>query len=370
MKVPLFKVHMPDAVFAPLRETLQSGWIASGLQVAEFERLLSDVLAAPRILAVSDCSGAITLALFLAGVRPNDEVIVSPMSCLSTTTPIANLFANPVWCDVDPLTGMLDPARIDEAVSPRTRAILVYHWSGDPADLSALSAAARSHSIKLVADASEAFGATYRGKPLGHGPADFTVYSFGAVRHLTTGEGAALVISDGSDYEAGKWLRRYGIHQPTMRLPNGDLNPAMDIAVAGFNFPMNDIAASIGIAQLPHAARIVARHRVNGRYYDEQFAEVPGVIRLRRDPQVESAFWTYSLRVERRGELMRKLHEQEISCQRLHLRNDRYACFSGARATALPGVEVFDRDNLSIPCGWWVSDEDRERIAGCIRSGW
>ena len=370
MKVPLLKVHMPEAVFAPLRDTLRSGWIASGTKVAEFERLLADILATPQLLAMSDCSGAITLALFLAGVRPNDEVIVSPMSCLSTTMPIANLFANPVWCDVDPLSGMLDPARIDEAVSPRTRAILVYHWSGNPADLAALYASARSHSIKLVADASEAFGATYRGKPLGHGLADFTIYSFGAVRHLTTGEGAALVTSDPRDYETGKWLRRYGIDQPTMRLPDGDLNPAMDIAVAGFNFPMNDIAASIGIAQLPHAARIVARHRENGRFYDEQFAGIPGLTRLRRDPQAQSAFWTYSLRVEHRGELMRKLHENGIGCQRLHLRNDRYGCFSGARATVLSGVDVFDQENLSVPCGWWVSDEDRERIARCIRSGW
>jgi len=231
---------------------------------------------------MSDVSGALTLALFMAGVRPDDEVIVSPMVCLATSMPIANLFARPLWCDVDPATGMLDPQRIGDLVTPRTRAILAYHWSGDVADLEALQAAARAHGLKLIEDASEAFGAEYRGAKLGRHGSDFCIYSFSAVRQITAGEGAALFCASSGDYADARRLRRYGIHQPSFRLPSGDLNPESDIAVPGFNFGMNNIAASIGLAQIPHVENLVARQRANGRYYDSALAGVGGLTLLDR----------------------------------------------------------------------------------------
>lgn len=370
MNIPLFKVHMPRTVIEPLKATLESGVIAQGDKVVQFERWLGERLGTPRVLALSDCSAAMTLALCLAGVRPGDEVIVSPMICVASTMPIANLFARPAWCDVDPLTGMPRPEHVEEAISARTRALIIYHWSGDPADLAPVHALAKARGIKLIADASEAFGASYRGEPLGRSWCDFTVYSFGPVRHVTTGEGGALVSADEGDHERGKWLRKYGIHQPSFRLGNGDLNPESDIPVAGYFFPMNNIAATIGLEQAGHADRIVARHGENGRFYDDALARVPGLTLLARDAKSRSAYWTYSLRAERRAELQRKLHEGDIGSQRLHLRNDRYGCFAASGRGEFGGVTLFDRENLAIPCGWWVSDEDRERVASAIRSGW
>ena len=170
ISIPLFKVHMPAGAGAALAATLASGQLAHGARVAEFERSLTAYTGNPLVSALSEVSGALTLALFMAGVRPEDEVIVSPMVCLATSMPIANLFARPLWCDVDPATGMLDPARIRELVTPRTRAILAYHWSGDVADLEALQTAARAHGLKLIEDASEASGAEYRGEKLGRDP--------------------------------------------------------------------------------------------------------------------------------------------------------------------------------------------------------
>ena len=371
MQVPLFRTHIPPRVEVLIGETLRSGYIAQGTKVAEFETRLGAFLGAPQICSASESSAAITLALYAAGVRPGDEVIVSPMSCLATTMPIANLFARPVWCDIDPATGMLDPARAAAFVTERTRALLAYHWSGNVADLKALREFTRAHGIKLIADASEAFGAEHAGRRLGAPEADYTIYSFAAVRHITSGEGAAIVVADAEDFERTKRLRRYGIDPASFRLANGDLNPASDIAVAGFNYAMNNIDATLAIAQLEHAEPIIDRYRNNGRYYGAELAGVPGLSLLRETAQTTSAYWTYSLRVERRADLMRKLHEQGIGCQRLHLRNDRYTCFAASRrAEPLPGVDAFDLDNLSIPCGWWVTDEQRAGIVECIRSGW
>src|SRR5512142_1913235 len=117
---------MPAGAAAALDATLASGYIAQGAQVAQFERTLAAYTGNPQVCAMSDASGALTLALFMAGVRPEDEVIVSPMACLATCMPIANLFARPVWCDVDPATGMLDPEHIADLVTERTRAVLAY----------------------------------------------------------------------------------------------------------------------------------------------------------------------------------------------------------------------------------------------------
>lgn len=367
--VPLFKVHLPAACNDALARTLASGYIAQGAQVTEFETGLGRLLGTSRLCAVSDASAGLTLALFLAGVRPGDEVILSPLTCLATSMPVANLFAKPVWCDIDPATGMPDASHIRRRVTERTRAIIVYCWSGNPVDIVSLKPATAG--VKVIVDASEALGAELGGRSLACAAADYTVYSFSATRHITTGEGGALVAATREDLELAIRARRYGIHQPTFRLPDGDLNPDSDIAVPGFNFVMNNIAATLGIAQLEHATSLIGRYRDNGQYFDRALANIPGITLLRRRNDSIPAYWTYSLRAERRAGLMRKLHANGIGAQRLHLRNDCYSCFSASRsADALPGVDLFDRENLSIPCGWWVTAEDRERITACIRSGW
>lgn len=366
--IPLFKVFMAESAHAALKPVLESGQLGAGQQVAAFESLLATWLGAPDAVALGDASGALTLALYLAGVRPGDEVITSPLACSATVMPIANLFARPVWCDIDPLTGMPDAGHIAGLITEKTRAILLYHWSGDVADVGDIKALARQHGIKLVEDASEAFGAEWLGRKLGR-DADFTVYSFYATKHITTGEGAALLAANPDMIRAARHLRRFGIDPAKFRLPNGDLDPSFDIPLAGFNFPMNEIAATLGLEQLPHADRVVMRHRANGKYYDATLNGTPGLYLLKRREDSISGFWTYALCAERRDDLVRKLHSHGIGAQRLHLRNDGYSCFdSGVRQ--LPGIAAFDAQNLSIPCGWWVGDEERGFVAECIRAGW
>jgi perosamine synthetase len=371
LTIPLFRVFIPAGTHGALKATLDSAQIAQGRQVDEFEKRLGRWLGTNRVCSLSDFSGALTLALYSAGVRPDDEVIVSPLTCLATSMPIANLFAKPVWCDVDPRTGMMDASRLQALITERTRAILVYHWSGDVADLSALGDLARRAKIPLVEDASEAFGAEHRGVKLGCGTADFTVFSFGAVRHLTCAEGAAIASNSADDFELMGRLRRYGINKSTFRLPNGDLNPHSDIPIAGFNFPMNNLSATIGLEQFGEIDANLETHRANGRFFQRELAQVPGITLLSRPADSSPVFWTYSMRVERRDDLIRKLIENGIGCQRLHLRNDDYSCFAKSRSRdSLPGVEIFDKENISIPCGWWVGQKERETIVACIRGGW
>ena len=369
--IPLFKTHLPHDAHLAVKATIDTGQLALGAKVAEFEKRLGRWAGAHRICGISDVSGALTLALYVAGVRPGDEVILSPMTCLATSMPVANLFATPVWCDVDAQTGMMDASLIEQLITERTRAIIVFHWSGDVANLPELRDVAIRAGIPLIEDASEAFGAEFQGARIGRNTADFTVMSFGAVRQLTCGEGAAISTADDRTYESLQKLRRYGINSTTFRLPNGDLNPASDIPIAGFNFPMNNISATIGIEQLGNIDSIVNQYRANGEYFDKSLADIPGITLLARRIDAISGYWTYSLRAERRDDLVQKLVSNGIGSQRLHLRNDRYSCFAGsANRFPLPGVDLFDRENLSIPCGWWIGPREREAITSCIRAGW
>jgi len=367
--IPLFKSFVAPDAGATLAAALAAGPLASGPAVAEFEAALARRLATPQVVATSDRAGALTLALRLCGVGPDTEVLVSPLSCLATTMPIAALHARPVWCDVDPATGMLDPAEIARRRSSRTRAVVHYLWGGDVGPLAELQAAAAAAGLPLIEDASAAFGARHRGRAPGATGSAFTVLSFYAVNPLNTVDGGALCCAREEDASEARRLRRFGIDQPSFRTAGGDLNPASDIPRTGYSCAMTNLTAQLGLCQLAAVAPVLERHRANGLALDAALADVPDATRLRRGPDEHSAFWVYALRARRRDTLLARLHDAGIGAQRLHLRADRYSCFEPA-PWPLPGVEAFDADNLALPCGWWVGEEERARIASCVRRGW
>jgi perosamine synthetase len=369
INTPLYKVHMPPEAYVALKDVIFSGQIANGPKVGEFESLLQEYIGNPYITSTGDVSSSIAVALFMAGVRPGDEVLTSPMACLSTNIPIKNLFAQAVWCDIDPLTGNIDPADIERHISPRTKAILVYHWAGNPVDLDAIMLIAKRHGLLVVEDASEAIGAEYRGRKIGNTNTDITVFSFYPTRQIATGEGAAIAFGNVDAYERGRWLKRYGIHQPSFRDSLGEINIASDVAVAGYSSYMNQIAATIGITQMSYVADIVTRHQSNGLFYDESLRNISGITVLKRLPETQSAYWVYTFLADQRNDLLRFLRSRGIYASKVHLRNDRYSCFEAVK-WELPGVDEFERRHLSIPCGWWVTEEDRQYIVATIREGW
>jgi dTDP-4-amino-4,6-dideoxygalactose transaminase len=367
--IPLFRSFVAPDAAAALAAALAEATLASGPGVAEFEAALAHRLGAPHVVVTADRAGALTLALRRCGVGPGTEVLLSPLSCLATTMPIAALHATPVWCDVDPATGMLDPAEVARRRSSRTRAVVHYLWGGDVGPLAELQAVADAAGLPLVVDAATAFGARHRELAVGATGNAFTVLSFYAVNLPNTVEGGALCCAREEDATQARWLRRFGIHQPSFRTATGDLNPASDIPHAGYSAAMTNLTARLGLCQLAAVEPLLARHAANGLRLEAELADVPGLTSLARAPHEQSAFWVYALRAQRRAELLARLHAAGIGAQRLHLRNDRYSCFAPA-PWPLPGVDAFDADNLALPCGWWVGTEERERIVTCVRRGW
>lgn len=133
---------------------------------------------------------------------------------------------------------------------------------------------------------------------------------------------------------------------------------------------MTSLVAALGLQQLDGAAARVRRHQEHGRFFDRALRGIAGLTLLTRPDECRSSYWTYAFRAERRDDLVRKLVERGIGAQRLHLRVDTYGCFAEARRDGLDGVDLFDRENIAIPSGWWLSDADRDEIVACLKSGW
>ena len=360
--IPLFKVAMSPDVLEPVAATLMSGYIGQGPRVDEFEAALVPWFGAPHVLTVNSGTSAIHLALRLAGVEAGDEVISTPMTCTATNEPILERGAKIVWADIDPLTANIDPADVERKITPKTKAIVVVHWGGYPCDLSELQAIAQRHGLKLIEDAAHAFGSRYKDAPIGsHG--DFVCFSFQAIKHLTTVDGGALVCRSPEDYRRGKLLRWYGIDRET---PRRDFRCEEDIVDYGYKFHMNDVCATIGLAQLNHIAEILAKHRANAKYFDEQLVDVPGMRRLRYKNDRQSAYWLYTILVERRIEFMAKMAEAGVTVSQVHARNDKHTMVRHF-AMPLPGVDAFVAEQVSIPVGWWLTAEERAHVAASVR---
>jgi dTDP-4-amino-4,6-dideoxygalactose transaminase len=364
--IPLFKVHMPESVDAPLLATLHSGMIGQGPKVEEFEARLAVRLKTPYVLTVNNGTAAIQLALRLAGVGPGDEVISTPMTCTASNMPILAQGGSIVWADIDPKTGEIDASDVTKKVSHATKAVVAVSWGGYPCDLDALSTICAEQGIALIQDNAHALGAEYHGRQV-HEFSRFSCYSFQAIKHLTTVDGGMLVCRDEADYKRGKLLRWYGIDREDKRQ---DARIENSIPEFGYKWHMNDVAATIGLEQLKYVDQIIYRHRANAAYYDEQFWRRD---LFRSEPLVYkrdrlSSYWLYTILVDDPQGFRQYMADCGVQVSPAHKRNDGHTCFADAKRGPLPGVDEFAKRQMNIPVGWWVTDADRKLIMDAIEN--
>ena len=349
----------------PLKATLFSGFIGEGPRVSEFEKALSDRLKAPYALTVNSGTSGLQLALRLAGVEQGDEVITTPLTCAATNWPILAQGAIPVWADVDESTANIDSKTIEALITPRTKAIMVVHWGGCPVDLDDVWAIAKRHSLKVIEDAAHAFGSTYRDRHVGT-QSDFGVFSFQAIKHMTTVDGGLVVVNNESDYVRGRLLRWYGIDRQS---PRTDFRCEDDIVEWGLKFHMNDVAATIGLEQLKYADHILGQHQDNAAFYDRELQNANGVTLLTHPGNRTSSFWLYTIKVRDRDNFILAMRERGIATSRVHERNDKHSVVSAYRRP-LPQLDRLVQQMVCIPVGWWVTEEDRRYVVDSIRKGW
>ncbi len=359
--IPLFKVFMPESVIEPLRKVLISGYIGEGPRVAQFERELGPWFGNSNVLALNNGTAALQLALRLADVGYEDEVISTAMTCTATNEPIMAMGAKIVWADIDPWTANIDPEDVARKITRKTKAIMCVDWGGYPCEFEELSAIAKRHGIKLIEDACHAFGSTYHGKPIGS-HCDFSCFSFQAIKHMTTVDGGALTCKSKADFDRGGLLRWYGIDR---KAKNKDLRCEADITEFGYKFHMNDVTAVIGLEQLKYVADTIEKHRANAARYNKAFAKLKTVRPLRYKDDRSSAYWLYTIRVGNRQEFMEFMKKAGVTVSQVHARNDNHTMFKAFK-TDLLGTDEFTAEQVSVPVGWWLTDKDVTHIIDTV----
>lgn len=363
--IPLFKPYMSPKVKDNLLDTLYSGYITQGSKVEEFEYNLRKYLDVVGVLTTNSCTSALQLAVKLAGVEYGDKIITTPQSCSATTTSILVMGGKVIWADIQRNTGNIDPNSIEDKLkkNPGTKAIMLVHWAGYPCDLQEISSIAEKYGVKVIEDAAHAFGARYKGLSIGN-HSDFIAYSFQAIKQLTTVDGGGLVCRNHKDYERAKLLRWFGIDREK---PSRDARCYEDIKEAGYKFHMNDVNATVGIQNLKDMDEVLTKHISNGQYYDWQLQNIPGITLLDRKPDRISAYWIYTILVQNRIKFMEKMYDAGIMTSQVHSRIDRHTMCAEFDNLNLPETDYFSEHQVNIPCGWWLTLQEREYIIETVR---
>jgi perosamine synthetase len=364
--IVLFYQHVPARAAEYVSRQLGTRWIGQGPAVDAFERAFSSrFCGGSAAVAVGSGTDALHLAYILAGVGPGDEVISPLFTCTATNIPILYRGATPVFADVQRSTLNIDPDHVRALVSARTKAIVCVHYGGLPCDMDELRAIATNAGVPLIEDAAHAVGATYKGASIG-ALSEFTVFSFQAIKHITTGDGGMLVVRDRARVEQARRIRWFGIDRAGKQAGIWD----NDIWELGYKYQMTDIAAAMGLAALEEFARVLEHRRTLLRQYCDGLRGVPGIHVIGdgyRDR--EHAAWLCTVAVERRRDLQLKLRERNIESNPVHYRNDRYTLFKDCRG-AFPNMDAIDDQYLVLPLHTRLSSGDVGRVVETIRGGW
>lgn len=348
--IPLFKVGMSGEANVRVQQVLESGFIGQGTVVEEFEdKLWAELRSKTRPVTVNSCTSAIDLALELIGVGPGDEIIATPQTCFASNVHIIHRKARIRWADIDPITGLIDPRSVKDLITNKTKAIVAVNWAGKFADYGAL----KQFGIPVVEDAAHTWD-TFVIEDVERG--DYICYSFQAIKFLTTADGGIVICPPEKQAEA-RILRWYGLD----RTKNESFRCTQNITKVGFKYHMNDVNASIGIANLPVAHKSVCKSRENSKHYINNISNP--LLTLPEWDDTHS-YWLFSMHVKAglKDNFTKYLQDNEIASSPVHYRNDRYDSTIQFAEKPLPGVNSFTETQICIPNGFWLSNKDLDHV--------
>jgi dTDP-4-amino-4,6-dideoxygalactose transaminase len=364
--IVLFYPNVPESAVAEVSKVLNSRWIGQGPKVAQFEmEFESKFLTDNAALAVGSGTDALHLAYILAGIGPGDEVIVPVFTCTATNIPLLYLGAKIRFADVDPETLNINVDHVRKLVNERTKAIVCVHYAGLPCDMDELTEIAKEYNIPLIDDSAHALGATYKGRNIGE-ITDFSIFSFQAIKHITTGDGGMLTIKNRDLIEKTRRLRWFGIDRSAKQMGHWE----NDIYEVGYKYQMNDIAAALGLAALAEFDKTLMYRKQLFAEYEKQLAGIDGIKLIGTGVKDrEHAAWLCTVIADRRPDLMNKLRSFNIESSQVHYRNDRYTVLGGRRSD-LPNMDMVEDKYLVLPLHLKMKLQDVEYIGKAIKSGW
>lgn len=372
--LPYNQPSIDEDEIAAVVETLRSGWLTTGPRTRAFEQRFAAYTGASYALALNSATAALHLALVAAGVRPGDEVIVPAYTFASCAHVVVHLGATPVLVDSCPDDLNIDPAAVERAVTPRTRALMAVHFAGQPCRMDELLAIAARHRLFLLEDAAHAVGARHRGRPVGS-IGDAAAFSFYATKNLTTGEGGMLTTNRADVDETARLYALHGMSRDAWRRYGREGAWYYEVVAPGFKYNMSDIQAALGLAQLAHLDERNARRAALARRLTAALAGCGAVETMTVRPEVEHAWHLYyillnldALRIDRAA-FIEELAVRGIGTS-VHFipiyRHSYYREAFGLRSADFPVAESAYARLISLPLYPRMSERDVDRVAEAV----
>jgi dTDP-4-amino-4,6-dideoxygalactose transaminase len=372
---------LPDITESEIEEmivTLESGWLAKGPRTHMFEQRFAEYVGAKHAIAMNSCTAALHIALVAAGIGPGDEVITSPMTFAASANTIIHTGATPVFVDIDPETGCIDPAMIENAITGRTKAIVPIHYAGQACDLDAIYAIAKKHSLFVSEDAAHGLYTQYKGRMIGAQAPGAVSYSFYATKNLCTGEGGMLVTDDDTIAQRARVLSSHGMSKNAWNRYAKGGSWKYDIEEIGFKYNMCDLQAALGLQQLERLGEMQNRRDEIARLYNQAFAGVKGIkSTLVRDYTTVHSWHLYTIHIDHaqlglsRDQMVDKLQQLNVGTSvhftPVHMMTAYQRLFEYGKG-CLPRAEEWGEQVLSLPLYPSMKDRDVSYVAQAVMS--
>jgi len=360
---------------AAVARTMETCWIGTGPRVHEFEAEFASYVEAKHALATSSCTAALHLAMVASGVGAGDEVITTPMTFCATANAILHTGAMPVFADCRRDSMNIDPAAIEAAITSRTKAIVPVHFAGRPADMDAITAIARHHNLLVIEDAAHAIESRYHGRKIGS-IGHLTCFSFYVTKNMTTGEGGMVTTNDAALAEKIRVLGLHGLSADAWNRFSDAGYRHYDVVWPGFKYNLTDIAASLGLSQLPKLGGWLKRREELWHRYDQAFAGLPLTTPAAPAPDTLHARHLYTILLDAKAPLSRdafmaEMHRRQIGTgvhyRALHVHpyyRDRWRF----RPEQFPNALAIGQSTVSLPLMPKLTDEDAGRVIEAVRA--
>jgi perosamine synthetase len=371
-RIPVAKPSFDEEEERLVCDALRSGWVTQGPRVEEFERRLAGAVGAAEAVAVSSGTAALFLSLHALGIGPGAEVIVPSLSFIASANAIVHCGATPVFVDVDPRTYNIDPSEVAAAITPRTRAVLVVHQLGMPADLDRIEHIARPRDIRVIEDAACAIGSRFKGRPVGSS-GNPVAFSFHPRKVLVTGEGGMITTNDADLAARLRRLRHQGMSVSDMERHRGDRVIIEEYPEIGYNYRLSDLHAALGLAQLTKLDRFLDRRRALAARYHTALRELESVEPPVTPDYAEPNFQSYIVRLRDadqslRDRVLNEMQRRGVATRRGLMASHHEPCYRGARRSgSLPHTTAAAQQTMILPMYPDLTEDDQAYVMSALR---
>ena len=347
-----------------IKKLLSTRWIGQGPMVDKFEKKFKQMFGKKNpTIATGSGTDSLHLAYILAGLKKGDEVITTVFTCTATNIPLLYMGIKIKFADIDLRTMNINVESVKKLISKKTKAIICVHYGGLPCDLDELQKLAKKFKIPIIEDAAHALGAKYRNKPIGS-VTDYTTFSFQAIKHFTTGDGGMLTIKNKNLLSKAKRIRWFGINREGKQKGTWE----NDVKEVGYKYQMTDIAATLGYDSLMEFKKIISHRRKIFSIYLKELSKNKKIHCVNDDDKRKfHAAWLFTIVLDDKDYLQKKLRENKIETNQVHFRNDRYEIFKKfVKGKSFPNMDYLENRYLVLPLHHKVSTQQAKYISRLI----